>query len=256
VLARALLSWSLAELGEFEEAEERGLQGIEIAEQGNNLFSTTFAYACVGAAYLLHGKLDGATKMLEKALALCREADVMSAFSFTAGNLGHAQSLLGHPDDALAIVAEAVRPQKVSFSIVPSAYPLTALAEACRLKGETKKALETAEEALSIFRQNGERGFAAWALYYLAKVQFDGGPGQVQQSWQSYRQAKEQAEELRMKPLLAHCQMGLGEAYARKGLSKEARSEIVAAIELYRSMDMAFWLPKAESALAKVTGSP
>jgi ATP/maltotriose-dependent transcriptional regulator MalT len=144
----------------------------------------------------------------------------------------------------------------VSFSIVPSAYPLTALAEACRLKGETKKALQTAEEALSIFRQNGERGFAAWALYYLAKVQSDGGPEQVQQSSQSYRQAKEQAEELRMKPLLAHCQMGLGEAHVKKGLSEEARSEIVAAIELYRSMDMAFWLPKAESALAKVTGSP
>jgi len=255
VLARALLSWSLAELGEFEEAEERGLQGIEIAEQGNNLFSTTWAYACVGTAYLLHGKLDRATNMLEKALALCREADVLSAFSFTARNLGHAQSLLGHPDHALPIVSEAVRPQKVSFSIVPSAYPLTALAEAYRLQGENEKAIQNAEEALSIFRQNGERGFAAWALYYLAKVQFDGGPEQVQKSWQSYRQAKEQAEELRMKPLLAHCQIGLGEAYARKGLSKEARSEIVAGIELYRSMDMAFWIPQAESVLCKITGS-
>jgi len=256
VLARALLSWSLAELGEFEEAEERGLQGIEIAEQGNNLFSTTFAYACVGAAYLLHGKLDGATKMLEKALTLCREADVMSAFSFTAGNLGHAQSLLGHPDDALAIVAEAVRPQKVSFSIVPSAYPLTALAEAYRLKGETKKALQTAEEALSIFRQNGEQGFAAWALYHLAKIQFNGGSEQLEQAMLSYRQAKEQAAELGMKPLFAHCHMGLGQAYVKKGLNEEARSELMAAIELYRSMDMAFWLPKAESAFAKVTGSP
>ena len=254
VLARALLSWSLAELGEFEEAEERGLQGIEIAEQAKNLFSTTFAYACVGAAYLLHGKLDGATKMLEKALALCREANVLSAFSFTAANLGHAQSLLGHPDHALPIVAEAVRPQKISFSIVPSAYPLTALAEAYRLQGDTEKAIQNAEEALSIFRQNGERGFAAWALYYLAKVQFDGGPEQVQQSTQSYRQAKEQAEELGMKPLLAHCHMGLGEAYAKKGLGKEACSEIVAGIELYRSMDMAFWIPQAESVLGKITG--
>jgi len=255
VLARALLSWSLAELGEFEEAEERGLQGIEIAEQGNNLFSTTLAYACVGAAYLLHGKLDGATKMLEKALALCREADVMSAFSFTAGNLGHAQSLLGHPDDALAIVAEGVRPQKVSFSIVPSAYPLTALAEAYRLKGETKKALQNAEEALSIFRQNGEQGFAAWALYHLAKIQFNGGSEQLEQAMLSYRQAKEQAAELGMKPLFAHCHMGLGEAHVKKGLSEEARSELASAIELYRSMDMAFWLPNAESALAKITGS-
>jgi tetratricopeptide (TPR) repeat protein len=252
VVARSLLSLGLAELGEFEEAEERGLQGVEIAEQGNNLFSTTWAYACVGAAYLLQGKLVRAIEMLAKALALCREADVLSAFSFTAGCLGHAQSLLEHPDDALPILGEAVTPQKVSFSIVPSAYPLTALAEAYRLKGDTKKAIQNAEEALSIFRQNGERGYGAWALYYMAKIQSDGGPEQIDQTLQSYRQAKEQATELGMRPLLAHCHMGLGEAYVKTGLSEKARPELLAAIELYRCMDMAFWLPKAESALASI----
>jgi len=51
VLARSLLSWGLAELGEFEEAEAWGLQGIEIAEQGKNLFSSTCASACLGFAY-------------------------------------------------------------------------------------------------------------------------------------------------------------------------------------------------------------
>jgi tetratricopeptide (TPR) repeat protein len=177
---------------------------------------------------------------------------VLSAFSFTAANLGHAQSLLGHPDDALPIAGEAVTPQKVSFSIVPSAYPLTALAEAYRLKGDTKKAIQNAEEALSIFRQNGERGFGAWALYYMAKIQSDGGPEQIDQALQSYRQAKEEAIELRMRPLLAHCHMGLGEAYIKTGFNEEARSELLAAIELYRCMDMNFWLPKAESALASI----
>jgi tetratricopeptide (TPR) repeat protein len=252
VLARGMLSWGLAELGRFEEAEERGLQAVEIAEQGNNLFSTTWACASLGFAYLLHGELDRATKMLEKALALCHEADVLSALSFSAGSLGQAQSLLGHPDYALPILGEAVMPQKVRFSVVPSAYPLTALAEAYRLKGDTKKAIQNAEEALSIFRQNGERGFGAWALYYMAKIQSDGGPEQIDQTLQSYRQAKEQATELGMRPLLAHCHMGLGEAYVKTGVSEEARSELVAAIELYRSMDMNFWLPKAESALASI----
>jgi len=253
VLARGLLSWGLAELGQFEEAEERALQGLEIAEQGNNLFSTTWAYAWVGAAYLLHGKLDRATKMLEKALAMCREVDVLAAFSFTAGSYGHAQSLLGQPDQGLSILTEAVRPQKVSFSAVPSAYPLTALAEAYRLKGDTKKAMQNAEDALSISRQNGEQGFAAWALYYMAQILLDGDSGQIQKAIQSYRQAKEQATELGMRPLLAHCHMGLGRAYIKRELREEARSELVAAIELYRSMEMAFWQRKAESALTKMT---
>jgi hypothetical protein len=54
-----------------------------------------------------------------------------------------------------------------------------------------------------------------------------------------------------MRPLVAHCHMGLGEAYSKKGLGEEARSALLAAIELYRSTDMVFWLPKAEFALTK-----
>jgi predicted ATPase/class 3 adenylate cyclase len=252
VLARGLLSWGLAELGEFEEAEERALEGVQIAEQGNNLFSTTFAYAWLGTVYLLRGALDRAIKNLEKALAMCREADVLAAFSFTAASLGHAQSLLGHPDHALPILQEAVRPQKASFSAVPSSYPLTALAEVYRLKGDTKKAIHNAEEALSIFRQREERGFAAWALYYMAKIQSREGSEQMQQAIQSYGEAVEQAKELRMRPLLAHSHLGLGQLYLKKGEPKEARSELLAAIDLYRNMDMRFWLPQAESALAQI----
>ncbi len=252
VLARGLLSWGLAELGEFQEAEERALQGVQIAEQGNNLFSTTFAYAWLGTVYLLRGALDRAIKSLEKALAMCREADVLAAFSFTAASFGHAQSLLGDPDHALPILQEAVRPQKVSFSVVPSGYPLTALAEVYRLKGETKKAIQHAEEALSIFRQREERGFAAWACYYMAKIQSEDKSVQVQHAIQTYRQALEQAVRLGMRPLAAHIHLGLGQLYLKKGESTEARSELMAAIDLYRTMNMSFWLPEVESALAKI----
>jgi len=255
VLARGLLSWGLTELGEFEEAEERAVQGVQIAEQGNNLFSTTFAHSFLGTVYLLRGALDQAVKSLEKALDMCREFDVLSAFSFTAASLGHVRSLLGHPDHALPILEDAVRPEKASFSAVPSSYPLSALAEVYRLKGDTKKAMQNIEEALSIFRQNGEQGFGAWAHYYMAKIQSDGGHEQIGQALHSYQQAKEQATKLGMRPLLAHCHMGIGEVYIRTGLREEARSELLAAIELYRCMDMAFWVPKAESALTKTTDS-
>jgi hypothetical protein len=33
-----------------------------------------------------------------------------------------------------------------------------------------------------------------------------------------------------------------------------ARAELAAAIDLYRSMDMTFWLPQAEAALAQAGG--
>jgi hypothetical protein len=38
------------------------------------------------------------------------------------------------------------------------------------------------------------------------------------------------------------------------GQREQARTELTAAIALYRAMDMTFWLPQAEAALAQVGG--
>ena len=57
-----------------------------------------------------------------------------------------------------------------------------------------------------------------------------------------------------MRPLQAHCHGGLGTLYAATGQREQARTELAAAIALYRAMDMTFWLPQAEAALAQVGG--
>jgi Flp pilus assembly protein TadD len=57
-----------------------------------------------------------------------------------------------------------------------------------------------------------------------------------------------------MRPLQAHCRRGLGTLYATIGQREQARAELSAAIELYRAMDMTFWLPQVEAALAQVEG--
>jgi hypothetical protein len=55
-----------------------------------------------------------------------------------------------------------------------------------------------------------------------------------------------------MRPLVAHCHRGLGTLYAATGQREQARTELTAAIALYRTMDMTFWLPQAEAALVQV----
>jgi len=59
-----------------------------------------------------------------------------------------------------------------------------------------------------------------------------------------------------MRPLQAHCHLGLGTLYAQTGRSEPARVALTAALALYRDMDMTFWLPQAEAALAQVEGEP
>jgi hypothetical protein len=55
-----------------------------------------------------------------------------------------------------------------------------------------------------------------------------------------------------MRPLQAHCHLGLGTLYIRVEQREQARAEISTAIALYRTMEMTFWLPQAEAALAQV----
>ena len=55
-----------------------------------------------------------------------------------------------------------------------------------------------------------------------------------------------------MRPLQAHCHFGLGTLYNQMGRAQQARTALGTAIELYRTMEMTFWLPQAEAALAQV----
>ncbi len=57
-----------------------------------------------------------------------------------------------------------------------------------------------------------------------------------------------------MRPLQAHCHRGLGTLYSQTGQVEQARAELSTAIEMYRDMEMTFWLPETEAKLAEVEG--
>jgi uncharacterized protein HemY len=54
---------------------------------------------------------------------------------------------------------------------------------------------------------------------------------------------------------VAHCHLGLGTLHAKTGQWEKARAELSTAIELYRAMEMTFWLPQAEAMLAETIES-
>jgi len=77
---------------------------------------------------------------------------------------------------------------------------------------------------------------------------------EIEQAESYYQQALALAEELGLRPLQAHCHLGLGTLYAKTGQRELARTELSTAIERYQAMAMTFWLPEAEAALAQVEG--
>ena len=97
-----------------------------------------------------------------------------------------------------------------------------------------------------------ERGNEAYALRLLGDIAARREPPASDQAEDHYQQALALAEELGMRPLQAHCHRGLGTLYAKLGQWEQARAELSAAIDLYRAMEMTFWLPQTEAALAQV----
>ncbi len=59
-----------------------------------------------------------------------------------------------------------------------------------------------------------------------------------------------------MRPLIAQCHLGLGTLYHRIGRLEQARSELATAIEMLRSMEMSFWLPRSEVEVAAINAPP
>jgi tetratricopeptide (TPR) repeat protein len=96
------------------------------------------------------------------------------------------------------------------------------------------------------------RGNEARALWLLGEIAMRRDPPDVAQAEAHYQQALTLAEGLGMRPLVAHCHRGLGTLYAATGQREQARTELSMAIEMYRAMDMTFWLPQTEAALAQV----
>ena len=62
-----------------------------------------------------------------------------------------------------------------------------------------------------------------------------------------YREALALAGELGMRPLVAHCHLGLGKPYRRTGKREQAREHLTTATTMYREMGMTYWQEKAEA---------
>ena len=121
------------------------------------------------------------------------------------------------------------------------------------LAGSLDEAYALAERALALARAHQERGNQAYALRLLGDITARREPPESESAETHYRQALVLAEELGMRPLQAHCHLGLGTLYVQTGRPEPALAALSAAIALYRAMDMTFWLPRAEAVLAQVS---
>jgi tetratricopeptide (TPR) repeat protein len=166
--------------------------------------------------------------------------------------LGAAYTLAGRTVEALPLLEQAVEQGVARRLMLDHALRVAWLSEAYLLAGRLDEAYAQAQRVLGFSRAHQERGHEAYALRLLGAVAGQRKSPDAEQSEAYYQQALALAEELGMRPLQAHCHLGLGTLYTSIGQQAQARAALSTAIALYRDMDMTFWLPQAEAALAQV----
>jgi tetratricopeptide (TPR) repeat protein len=249
VLSRAFLATCQAELGTFAEGRAIAEEGLRIAEAAAQPGSFMLALWGIGLLALRQGDLSRALPRLERAVGICHEADLPAYFPVMAAALGAAYTIAGRVADAMPLLTQAMEQTITKEMADDQALCSLSLGEVQLLAGRLEEAHALAEDALALAREHQEHGHQAHALRLLGDIAARCEPPQVAQAEAYYQQALALAEELGMRPLQAHCHLGLGTLYVKTGQREQARAALSTAVDLYRAMEMTFWLPQAEAAL-------
>ena len=244
--SHAWLALTLSNLGRFVDATSHANEAVTIAERADHPFSLAEAMTALGAVYVAQGNLDLAIEALGRGLALSREWQIQ--LGTTLSRLGYAYALSGRLPEALGLLEEVVaRPAPTMSAMgLGRAIQLAWLGETYLLDRRLGDAVGRAQQALSLSQRHNERGHEAWSLRLLGEIGSHADSPEVEATEAHYRRAIDLAIELGMRPLVAHCHLGLGKLYQRTGQREQAQEHLASATTMYREMDMTYWLEKAE----------
>ena len=242
---------SLAELGRFAEAVEPEAEVIRIAARTQHAYTVGWAHNAAGTVHLLRGDWAQARSLFEHAAAVLRAGNADQLLPQSVVSSAWVLAQLGEVSEGLSRLREGeqvLEHQAATGHIGFLGWYYQAL-------GRTALVLERLDDAQRLGQTAVESsprqpGFAAHALHLLGDIathpeRFDAERGETH-----YRQALALAEPRGMRPLVAHCHLGLGKLCRGTGEQDQARELIATATRMYRDMDMRFWLEQAETEMA------
>jgi tetratricopeptide (TPR) repeat protein len=168
-------------------------------------------------------------------------------FNLVASPLGLAYALAGRLDRALPLLEDAMQHAVARGRVSHQSLHLAHLGQGYLLAKRIDDAITVTQRALDLSLKHKERGPQAWALRLLGEIAAQRDPPRVEDAQDQYGQAMALATELGMRPLVAHCHLGLGKLYRRAEKREQAQEHLATAAAMYREMHMGFWLGKAEA---------
>jgi tetratricopeptide (TPR) repeat protein len=170
VQSRAYLARALAERGVFDEGEAHGHEAIRIAEALDHPVS--IVWACLGLAYLnsLRGDLGQAARLLERAVAQCREWNITVWTPIAIASLGHVYAWSGRLEEGISWLQQGLTAFESAGIGYLHSISVVQLGEAYLLADQVEDARACADRAVRLARERGERGYEAWALRLLGDI--------------------------------------------------------------------------------------
>jgi tetratricopeptide (TPR) repeat protein len=251
VFNRAYLIMSLCEIGRFAEAARYDAEAIQLVEATQHAY--TIAWACFAASvlHLLKGDWAKACTQIDKWIATLQIGNIQLPWAVTSSAWALAQ--IGQASEALKLVRQGeqlLEHQAAKGIVAHRSWAYLAVGRACLLLGRLDDARRLGDRSVESAQR--QPGFAAHAQRLLGDIAAHPGRFNAESSATHYRQALTLAQIRGMRPLVAHCHIGLGTLWQRVGEPERARGHLSTAATMYREMGMGFWLEQARVALSDV----
>ncbi len=247
VFDRACLIMSLAELGRFAEAAPYETEAISIAESTEHAFTIGWAHFAASMPPLLRGDWVKALSRVEHWIKMVRTGNAGIHLPWAIASSAWALAQIGEKSEALHRVAEAehlLERQAARGIVGHRGWAYQAAGRACLLLDRLDDAQRLAE--LAVATSQRQPGFAAHARHLLGDIAAHPDRFDPVSVIGHYQESLKLAQKHGMRPLVAHCHVGLGQHHRRDGKSEAAREHLTTATAMYREMEMSFWLKQHE----------
>jgi len=243
VFGRGWLIMSLAELGRFAEAARYEAEVIRLAEATQHAHTIGWARLTTSMLHFCKGDWAKARLLTEHGTNKFPILDVAVLIPWAVAASAWALAQIGEASEALSRAREGeqlLERQAARGIVGHRGWAYHAASRACLLLGRLDEASRLGRR--SVESSQRQPGFAAHALHLLGDItthpeKFDAESGAAY-----YREALALAQLHGMRPLVAHCHLGLAKLYHRVGKPEDARENLTAATTSYREMGMDFWL--------------
>jgi len=243
---------SLAELGRFAEAAPYEAELLLLAEPTQHAFTVGTAHDAASWLHLRKGDWTTARSVIERGIAAFRTGNNVVGLAFAVAASAWVLAQVGEASEALTRLREGEHLLEHQAArggvLIPMLYQL--LGRAALLLDRLDEGQSLAERAVtySPLRQSDE----AHALHLLGDIATHPDRFDAESAEAHYCKALALAEPRGMRPLIAHCHLGLGKLHLRTGQREEAHEHLTIATTMYREMDMQFWLEQAEGGMKEL----